>query len=311
MGSLFIALISFVAGLFILNGRTDKTYLWTDMPRQLIIPLRIVLPVVLISLSITICFYHTSVNVVLHSSLPFGFALLYTLKNKTLDNWWKNIVYAMITAFSIWLISREQRGKMGFILVLIPILTFSITIIHLFILTIQAFIHKQFKEIRYCIFSYLLIIIAYYALAGYRNYARNYTLEESQKANAILWHYKVSQLNEQLPDSLKIHVKDAFAEQDFSYQYENWFSYARTPKKNNQFYINIVLENHHQIHPIQRYTEFRSYNNVIRRKNNNIHHTDTLFIPYTYYLIKDGKIFPDTLILTKITPNYPNKLLEP
>ena len=305
MGPLFV-FVSFIAGLFILHGRTNKTLLWICIPQRMIIPLRIILSTVLLSISISISIFHHGIVVkyqiiyAISLLLIAIFSLININKDRIFTNWWKNIVYFMIITFTIWLMSREQLGKMGIVLSFIPLIALFTTLTHLLYLLIQSFIRKQFKQLRYCVFSYLLIIIAYYSLAGYRNFNRNYTLQESQKANALLWPYKFKLQNRLLSNSSKLQIKEVYAEQDFSFHYDNWFSYVRTVKKHDRFYINIIFSDLYHIHHSEPRPYYYKYHNMLRYEYDSIQSKDTIFIPFNYSLIHDEKTnLSDTLLLIR------------
>lgn len=307
-----ITLIFFILGLLILHGLTNKILLQCGIPQRNLIPSRILLSILFNSVSISLCIYNKNVmfgtgwGLGLLFILPFGiiltFLLSYTLnKKQILNNWWKNIVYATNSAFSIWLITREPQGKNGIILMLIPLIALFTTILHILFLLVQSFIHKHFRESAYCLVFYVILAIAYFSFGGYRNYARNYTLQEVLNAQAFLWEYEVNHTNKNIPDSLKLQIKDVYAEKDFHYQYDSWLSYNPTIITDKIYYVNLIFDKKLFVENKPNFVFHYDYHNMLRCNYDTIPPIDSIFLPFTYTLIQNGKIVTDTLLLIKKT----------
>lgn len=243
--------------------------------------------------------------------LPFGIILTFissytSNKEQILNNWWKNIIYATISAFSIWLITREPQGKNGIILMFIPLIALFTTILHFLILLVHSFIRKHFKKLAYCLVFYAILAIAYFSFAGYRNFARNYTLQETQYAQTFLWEYEVNHTNKTIPDSLKLQIKEAYAEKDFHYQYDSWLSYSPSIITGNTYYVNLIFDKHFFVEDKPNFVFHYDYHNMIRCQYDTIPPADSICLPFTYSLTLNGRFVTDTLLLIK-TPENPEQ----
>lgn len=237
----------------------------------------------------------------------FAYLSLYTInKEHILSNWWKSIVYATISAFSIWILTREPQGKTGIILMFIPLIALFTTVLHFLILLVQSFIRKHFKELAYCLVFYAILAIAYFSFAGYRNFARNYTLQETQYAQTFLWEYEVNHTNKTIPDPLKLQIKDAYAEKDFHYQYDSWLSYSPSIITDNTYYVNLIFDKQFFVEDKPSFVFHYDYHNMIRCQYDTIPPADSICLPFTYSLTPNGRIVTDTLLLIK-KPKSPDQ----
>lgn len=310
-------LIFFMLGLLTLHGFANKILSQCGISRRNLIPSRILLSILFYSVCISLCIYNKNVmfgtdwGLGLLFIIPFGIILTFIAsytsnKEQILNNWWKNIIYATISAFSIWLITREPQGKNGIILMFIPLIALFTTILHFLILLVHSFIRKHFKKFAYCLVFYAILAIAYFSFAGYRNFARNYTLQETQYAQTFLWEYKVNHTNKTIPDSLKLQIKEAYAEKDFHYQYDSWLSYSPSIITGNTYYVNLIFDKQFFVEDKPNFMFHYDYHNMIRCQYDTIPPTDSICLPFTYSLILNGRIVTDTLSLIK-TPENPKQ----
>ena len=312
-----ITFIFFMLGLLTLHGFANKILSQCGISRRNLIPSRILLSILFYSVCISLCIYNKNVmfgtdwGLGLLFILPFGIILTFIAsytsnKEQILNNWWKNIIYATISAFSIWLITREPQGKNGIILMFIPLIALFTTILHFLILLVQSFIRKHFKKLAYCLVFYAILAIAYFSFAGYRNFARNYTLIEAQNVQAFLWEYKVNHTNKAIPDSLKLQIKEAYAEKDFHYQYDSWLSYSPSIITDNTYYVNLIFDKHFFVEDKPNFVFHYDYHNMIRCQYDTIPPSDSICLPFTYSLTMNGRTVTDTLLLVKI-PESPEQ----
>ena len=312
-----ITFIFFILGLLTLHGFANKILSQCGIPRQNLIPSRILLSILFYSVSISLSIYNKNVmfgtgwGLKILTTLPIGiifayFSLYPINKEQILNNWWKNIIYATISAFSIWLITREPQGKNGIILMFIPLIALFTTILHFLILLVHSFIRKHFKKLAYCLVFYAILAIAYFSFAGYRNFARNYTLQETQYAQTFLWEYKVNHTNKTIPDSLKLQIKEAYAEKDFHYQYDSWLSYSPSIITDNTYYVNLIFDKQFFVEDKPNFMFHYDYHNMIRCQYDTIPPADSICLPFTYSLTLNGRFVTDTLLLIK-TPENPEQ----
>ena len=312
-----ITFIFFILGVLTLHGFANKILSQCGIPRQNLIPSRILLSILFYSVSISLSIYNKNVmfgtgwGLGLLYILPFGIILTFissytSNKEQILNNWWKNIIYATISAFSIWLITREPQGKNGIILMFIPLIALFTTILHFLILLVHSFIRKHFKKLAYCLVFYAILAIAYFSFAGYRNFAPNYTLQEAQNVQAFLWEYEVNHTNKTIPDSLKLQIKDAYAERYYSYQYDSWFSYSPTIHIGKSYYINLIFDKKIFVENKPNFVYHYDYHNMLRCNYDTIPPTDSICLPFTYSLTLNGRTVTDTLLLVKKGKN-PNQ----
>ena len=312
-----ITFIFFILGVLTLHGFANKILSQCGISRRNLIPSRILLSILFYSVCISLCIYNKNVmfgtdwGLGLLFILPFGIILSFIAsytsnKEQILNNWWKNIIYATISAFSIWLITREPQGKNGIILMFIPLIALFTTILHFLILLVQSFIRKHFKKLAYCLVFYAILAIAYFSFAGYRNFARNYTLQETQYAQTFLWEYEVNHTNKTILDSLKLQIKEAYAEKDFHYQYDSWLSYSPSIITGNTYYVNLIFDKHFFVEDKPNFVFHYDYHNMIRCQYDTIPPADSICLPFTSSLTLNGRFVTDTLLLIK-TPENPEQ----
>ena len=188
----------------------------------------------------------------------------------------------------------------------IPLIALFTTILHFLILLVHSFIRKHFKKLAYCLVFYAILAIAYFSFAGYRNFARNYTLQETQYAQTFLWEYEVNHTNKTIPDSLKLQIKEAYAEKDFHYQYDSWLSYSPSIITGNTYYVNLIFDKRFFVEDKPNFVFHYDYHNMIRCQYDTIPPADSICLPFTYSLTLNGRFVTDTLLLIK-TPENPEQ----
>ena len=303
-------------------------FLRWGIPRRMIIPLRTFLSTVLFAISCLFINYGDLPSI-FTTILLIGWAatsflcpfliivLLYAIilrDQKNWAEWWQNIVYASIFTILFWMFTRDGfdfTGSGGIrILFLGPYILLFVTIVCHFIMLYQSAKRKKhFKPVRYCLLTYFVLTCLFFTFGGYRNFDRNYTMEESQKAEAFLWEYDVCRMSNHIPQPLELNVKTAYAEKYFLwFRYDNDFSNKRVPHFiGNSYRINILFDKSFIDHDYYTYNNpficfFEPDHNMYQLKwkdQDTIPPPDTLTFCFKYSLTPEGQIVTDTLRLTR------------
>ena len=330
-----VAICCFILGIIVFSKRaTNRVLLRWGTPRRMIIPLRTLLSSVLFGLTIVlfnngdIPHFVGMIYLIVFFLMPFfNLILIFVIIAKAIDNqeknwknWWQTIVYASMFTLLIWLFSREGfdfsgNGGIGiFAFNGFPMLFLSLTIFRSIMLYKSAKQKNNFKPIRYCLCSFLVLACLYFSLGGFRNTKRNYTIEESKEAETFLWEYDVCRMSKHIPEALQLPIKYAYAERDFySFKYDNDFSYKRIPKFYHKSYcINILFDKNfndhndfsiknpfHVSHGFWDNFRYREHMYQLNWKIDSIPPPDTVTFCFNYSLKYDSTIISDTLLLIK------------
>ena len=327
----FIASICcFILGFIVFSKRvTNRKLLRWRIPRRMIIPLRTLLSITLFGTTIiSICYgnppdFLVPLYLLVLFLLPFiNLILAFVIIAKVYDNqeknwkdWWQNIVYASLFTLLIWLFSRNGfdftgNGGIGlFILAGFPLFFFNIMFWRFITLYLSAKEKKNFKPIRYCLLSYFVLACLFFALGGYRNPERDYSIKESKEAEAFLWEYDVFRISKHIPEPLTLPIKYAYAERFFhNFKYDNDFTNKRLPNFwKNEYQINILfdkkfynsydptIENHLFFLHDSDHNMYR----LSRKGQDTIPPPDTVRFCFKYSLTGNDTIISDTLLLIK------------
>ena len=333
----FFTICCFILGYIVFSKRvTDRVLLRWGTPRRMIIPLRTILSIILFGITtISFCYenpsdFLTTIYLLVLFIFPFFnlfltfviIAKVYANQEKNWRNWWQTIVYAFLFTLLIWFFSRDGfdftgNGGIGLLLFAgFPLLFFTITLWRFITLYLSSKQKKNFKPIRYCLCSCLVLICLFFSLGGYRDPERNYTIEESKEAGAFLWEYDVCRMSKHIPEALQLPIKYAYAERDFHhFKYDNDFSYKRAPyflwneyhiiilfdKKFNDSYDNTEKNPIFYLH----YSDYNMYQLQLREQDT-IPPPDSVKFCFKYSLKYDSTIISDTLLLIK-KPKSPDQ----
>ena len=335
MGFLLI-ICCFILGHIVFNKRvTDRVLLRWGTPRRMIIPLRTLLSSILFGSTIVLFNNEDIPNfvgiiyIIVLFLMPFFnliltfvvIAKVYDNQEKNWRNWWQTIVYAFMFTLLIWLFSREGfdfsgSGGIGtFAFTGFPLLLFNIMFWRFITLYLSCKEKNNFKPIRYCLCSFLVLACLYFSLGGFRNTKRNYTIEESKKAETFLWEYDVCRMSKHIPEALQLPIKYAYAERDFyGFKYDNDFSNKRIPEFYNKSYcINILFDKNfndhndfsiknpfHVSHGFWDNFRYREHMYQLSWKIDSIPPPDTVTFCFNYSLKYDNSTtIADTLLLIK------------